>query len=101
MQILARPGGRSARSRPPSWTASRCAQAVPNDLQINQWGLDNTGQVVNGLVDVFDADLDAPEAWELTTGDKSIVVAVLDSGVHADHPDLEANLAGGVRRPEP
>ncbi len=70
-------------------------QTLPDDLHPNQWALDNTGQVVNGTIGVFDADLDAPEAWDLTTGSRSIVVAVLDSGVHTDHPDLGANLLQG------
>jgi subtilisin family serine protease len=44
----------------------------------------------------FQYSLDAmsvPEAWKTTRGDKSIVVAVIDSGVDADHKDLKANLS--------
>jgi len=33
-----------------------------------------------------------PEAWEVSTGDASVVVAVIDTGVMTGHPDLEANL---------
>jgi len=58
---------------------------VPNDpLFPSQWALSNSGQL--GGPGGF--DLDAPDAWDLTTGDASIVVAVLDDGVQQDHPDL-------------
>lgn len=65
------------------------AAATPNDPQYPLlWGLHNTGQT-NGLVD---ADIDAPEAWDLTTGGRDAVVAVIDSGVDYTHPDLAANV---------
>lgn len=69
--------------------ASITAQTVPNDpLFVQQVGLNSTGQ--NGAA--VDADIDAPEAWSVTTGSSSVVVAVIDSGMELSHPDLAANL---------
>jgi subtilisin family serine protease len=57
-----------------------------------EWGLHNTGQSILGVAGVRDADIDAPEAWDVTVGDPAVVVAVADSGVDAAHPDLAPNL---------
>ena len=63
--------------------------ATPNDPRFPQlWGLHNTGQS-NGIPD---ADIDAPEAWEVTTGSPTVTVAVIDTGVDHNHPDLRDNI---------
>jgi hypothetical protein len=36
--------------------------------------------------------IDLPEAWALTTGSRSVLVAVVDDGIRFDHPDIAANL---------
>jgi subtilisin family serine protease len=71
-------------------------RAEPNDPSfVDEWGLNNTGQVVAGVTGVPDADIDAPEAWDTTTGDADVLVAIVDDGVDIDHPDLAANIVGG------
>jgi subtilisin family serine protease len=68
-------------------------QLTPNDTQFGQlWGLNNTGQTVSGVAGTADADIDAPEAWDVSTGTSSVVVAVVDTGVDYNHPDLAANI---------
>ncbi|MBN1326964.1 MAG: S8 family serine peptidase [Candidatus Cloacimonetes bacterium] len=45
-----------------------------------------------GLHQVNNFDIDAPEAWDITTGNRQIIVGLVDSGVHFDHPDLQQNI---------
>ncbi len=57
-----------------------------------QYGLHNTGQDIRGIFGTPDADIDAPEAWNILTGDANFIIAVIDSGVQWNHPDLDANI---------
>lgn len=59
------------------------------------WGLENTGQSVNGTAGIADADTDAPEAWTLSTG-QDVTIAVIDSGVDYLHEDLAQNMWDGA-----
>ncbi len=71
----------------------RQPQAVPNDsLFGQQWHLQNLGQQVNNSSGTPGADISAVDAWDLQTGSPDIVIAVIDSGVAMDHPDLNANI---------
>lgn len=60
----------------------------PNDRYFSElWGLDNTGQTGGAA----DADIDAPEAWDIQTGSDDVLIAVIDTGVDYDHEDLAPN----------
>ena len=99
IQLISLPQGTIQRAK--NWLAGRdlveyvefnhlrYIDAVPNDpLAPSMWGLNNIGQT-GGTVD---ADIDAPEAWDITTGDSTLVVAVIDSGSDLTHEDLAPNL---------
>jgi subtilisin family serine protease len=74
----------------PNFIAKVEPQTVPNDPYfINQFYLHNTGQTMpNGHNGTPGADINAPEAWDITKGNSNIIVAVLDEGVTSNHPDL-------------
>ncbi len=63
--------------------------AEPNDpLYGELWGMNNTGQTGG----TADADIDALEAWGIAVGSRDVIVAVLDTGVDYNHPDLKDNM---------
>jgi len=56
----------------------RTIHAIPDDPRVGeQWAWER---------------IDAPLAWDVTTGDPDLVVGVIDTGVDLDHPDLADNL---------
>jgi subtilisin family serine protease len=64
----------------------------PNDTQYGQlWGMNNTGQTINGKPGVAGVDIGAEKAWTISTGSKKVVVAVIDTGFDRDLPDLKDN----------
>ena len=71
----------------------RRATATPNDPLFGQlWGLDNRGQAVVGRSGPPGVDIDAPQAWGVETGDDTLRIAVVDTGIDATHPGLAANV---------
>ena len=67
---------------------------IPNDTNFsNQWYLHNTGQTFyESYHGTPDADIDAPEAWDIETGSTGVVIAIVDSGIDYTHPDLAAKV---------
>ncbi|WP_373999034.1 S8 family serine peptidase [Bdellovibrio bacteriovorus] len=70
------------------------AHRTPNDPMFpQQWGFYNYGQTDADLTPgIRGMDIGALKAWDLTTGSKDIIVAVIDSGIDYYHPDLQGNL---------
>jgi len=69
------------------------ANLIPNDTNFgSQWGLRNTGQVVQGTAGTAAADINAVPAWNITTGSKGVVVGVVDTGIDYTHPELAPNI---------
>jgi hypothetical protein len=63
--------------------------SIPNDPDfVKQWSLHNEGQTGG----TPDADIDAPEAWDLEKGEKDIVIALTDTGVNYRHEDINENI---------
>ena len=63
----------------------RQAILVPNDpkyLDGTLWGLNQTS----------DADIDAPEGWNVRSSASGVIVAIIDTGIKTTHQDLTANM---------
>ncbi|TCP31763.1 subtilase family protein [Scopulibacillus darangshiensis] len=58
----------------------------------NLWGMNNTGQSIKGQAGITNVDVNAPEAWDITQGSKDLVVAVIDTGIDINHPDIKDNI---------
>jgi subtilisin family serine protease/subtilisin-like proprotein convertase family protein len=67
---------------------------IPNDARFaEQYVHLNTGQFIPGLGDgLAGADMKSTEAWNTNTGSRQVVIAITDTGIDLDHPDLAPNL---------
>ena len=72
-------------------TANAAGGAFDDPLLSDQWHLVNNGNL-RPTKFIKGADVNVEKAWEMTTGDPSIIVAVLDEGVDVSHPDLQASM---------
>ncbi|MCH7591731.1 MAG: S8 family serine peptidase [Planctomycetes bacterium] len=75
------------------------AQFIPDDALFDrQYGMNNMGQSVSGCPSgaVPDADIDAPEAWDIHTGDLgTVTIAIVDSGV-TPHAEFAGRMVAGM-----
>lgn len=75
------PGGPTPTpSNIPTPTNTPTPTPTPGSTQVLPWGVDR---------------VDADQAWSTTTAD-NIRLAVIDTGLDLDHPDLSSNIKGGV-----
>jgi len=67
----------------------RRARLLSSDPRFNELcGMHNTGQTGG----TADADIDAPAAWDIATGDDGVVLAIIDTGIDYNHQDLAGNV---------
>lgn len=66
---------------------------IPNDTRFDrQWGLYNNGTQTGIGTTIADADVDMELAWDIQTGDPNMIIAVSDSGIKMNHPDIAARI---------
>jgi hypothetical protein len=75
----------------PNWVYH--VDSAPNDPDFPyQWGLQNTGQTIFGVVGTTGADIGAVPAWSVTKGSSAVLQGLIDTGIQYTHPDLAANV---------
>ena len=69
--------------------------AIPNDEMFSkQWYLKNDGLIMptNGRESKIGADINMVKAWDIETGSDDIIIAICDSGIDDDNPDLKGRM---------
>lgn len=68
-------------------------KAPTDPLYVQTWGLANVGQAdPKNQVGVAGVDVNAEKAWEIQTGTREKIVAIIDTGIDWSHPDLAENM---------
>lgn len=89
--------------RVPARAADKLMKALENNKDVEYVEPDHVAMAVNTANDPYFiagnqwslSKIEAPGAWATTVGSSSVVVAVLDSGVRASHPDLSGKVLQG------
>jgi len=77
----------------PNYIRRAMAVSSPDDTFFDTlWGLYNTGQNVNNTYGEIGEDIDILEAWEQTTDCSALIIAIIDSGIDLNHPDIRNNI---------
>lgn len=81
----------------PNYKHVLSSSPITNDPHVaKQYAINNQGQNINGFLGTVDADVDALEAWGLNNGgSEDVIVAVIDTGVLINHPDLRGSMWNG------
>ncbi len=91
LQMLTLPAGESVQSAVAELKDNPDVLYASPNLIMKLQVLPNDPQMVNG--DLWNMnDIRAPQAWNTGSGSRDVPVAVIDSGVQMDHPDLKDNI---------
>ncbi len=83
-------------AEPPSARVMNLVPLDPGDpFFYMQWGLQNTGQFYGGYAGMPGMDVNAVPAWDITTGDSSTILAILDTGIALNSPEFEGRILPG------